>query len=95
LVAIRVLFSFLKGSGSLELVGRDPASGRVGTAQSAPSSSTPAASGTSGSAASAVTTVTAPATESATATTSATTVERIFERPELRITKALLRAGKL
>ncbi|MFC7642464.1 hypothetical protein ACFQX6_17045 [Streptosporangium lutulentum] len=69
---MRVPSSFLKGSGSLELVGKDPASGRPVTAQSAPSFSTPTAA-----AASVDATVTVPATESITATARATTLERI------------------
>jgi hypothetical protein len=80
---MRVPFSFMKGSGSLELDVNEP--GRE-TGQSAPSSS-PAA------AAAAVvvfaTTATAPATTSATIA-NMMTVERIVERPELMITGALL-----
>ncbi|WP_285773080.1 hypothetical protein [Microtetraspora sp. NBRC 13810] len=67
-----MLSSFLKGSGSLASVGRDPASGRPVTAQSAPSFSTPAAAAASGGR-----TVSAPATESVAAIASATTLERI------------------
>ncbi|GIH28391.1 hypothetical protein Aph01nite_67010 [Acrocarpospora phusangensis] len=81
---MRVLFIFLKGSGSLVFVGKDPASGRVGTAQSAPSFSTPMAA-----AASVEAIVTAPANESVTAVVSAMTLERILERPKLMITRAL------
>src|SRR5690349_10642380 len=91
---MRVPSSFLKGSGSLALVGKEARSGRVGTAQLAPSSST--ATG-GGAAASAVvvfaSTATAPATASVAATVSTTTVGRILERPELMITRALLPVG--
>ncbi len=75
---MRVPSSFVKGSGSLALVGSEPASGRAGTAQSAPSSSTPAAAMA---AAAGGMTVTAPATASATANATAR------ERPELLITR--------
>lgn len=44
LAVMVVPFSFLKGSGSLALVGSEPRSGRPDTGQSTPSSSTAAAS---------------------------------------------------
>src|SRR6266545_1155921 len=85
---MRVPSSFLKGSGSLELAGDEP--GRV-TGQSAPSSSTAAAAMLAALAVVVVlaTTVSAPAIASA-ATASMTTAQRILERPELMITRALL-----
>src|SRR5688572_28836055 len=85
---MRVPFSFRNGSGSLELAGREP--GRV-TGQSAPSSS--AAAMVMSSAAAAlevlVSSVAAPVIVSA-ATDSATSIDRIWGRPNLMVTRDLL-----
>src|SRR5690349_10540824 len=86
---MRAPFSFVKGPGSLALVGSEPASGRPGPGLSAPSSSTPDANAAACAGVELGISVAAPATVSA-VTASATVVERILKRPELVVTGALL-----
>src|SRR5690242_3768398 len=88
---MRVLSSFRNGSGSLALVGKELTSGRAGTAQSAPSSSTLDATAACAGVV-LVITETAPATASV-AIANTRTAERILERPKLTITRALLPGG--
>jgi hypothetical protein len=83
---MRLPSSLRNGSGSLASVGRAPASGRMGTGQPAPSSSTAASAAvTAGGAACAAATLgmTATAAPAVSATASPTTVERSRTRLEL------------